>query len=291
MDNSTFSHNALVCFVAMCYAVHFTDAIALADGWGEIRGRLVASPDSGVWNRHDRIPTSRAPSKPTPRATLLLPLANAFVFLLKPRAIHREMLQGDSLNKNIEDQFRERNGFPLFELQQRIKEKKAALESLALPPTTLECLGSGFSPRALILQLRCPLVLVNRSSTDGHAFHVRGFRSYDEWFYLKSGEATVYWVNKGNNWTAGMANIVCGIHPQGVCDIQVADHPYVAITDEQGDFVLSKVPAGQCQLMARRYTSFIHLGDGMTGSKRAIQPTTIVIEAGNTYDFGNVRVR
>lgn len=64
----------------------------------------------------------------------------------------------------------------------------------------------------------------------------------------------------------------CGLHPWMKASIMAFDHPYFAVTDEQGRFEIKDAPAGPCRLMIRHSTG-IWLGEakGRNGRPLTIQ--------------------
>jgi len=64
----------------------------------------------------------------------------------------------------------------------------------------------------------------------------------------------------------------CGLHPWMKASIMAFDHPYFAVTDEQGRFEIKDAPAGPCRLMIRHSTG-IWLGgaQGRNGRLLTIQ--------------------
>lgn len=65
--------------------------------------------------------------------------------------------------------------------------------------------------------------------------------------------------------------VECGVHPWMRATIMAFDHPYFAVTDDQGRFEIKDAPAGPCRLMVRHSTG-LYLG-GAKG--RNGQPITI----------------
>ena len=66
--------------------------------------------------------------------------------------------------------------------------------------------------------------------------------------------------------------------------LRVFDHPYYAVTDENGTFEIKLAPAGNCRLIAW------HEGVGWVtkGSRRG---TPIAVKAGMTTDLGKVELK
>ncbi len=71
----------------------------------------------------------------------------------------------------------------------------------------------------------------------------------------------------------------CGLHPWMKATIMAFDHPYFAVTDDQGRFEIKDAPTGPCRLMIRHSTG-IWLGGAKGKNGRAI-----TIESGDN-DLG-----
>jgi hypothetical protein len=63
--------------------------------------------------------------------------------------------------------------------------------------------------------------------------------------------------------------------------VRIFDHPYFAVTDEDGKFEIKNAPAGACQLLIWHESGY---GPG----KRSGTPVTI--QAGQTTDLGDIKL-
>lgn len=63
--------------------------------------------------------------------------------------------------------------------------------------------------------------------------------------------------------------VECGFHPWMRASIMAFDHPYFAVTDEQGRFEIKNAPAGPCRLMIR-HSDGIFLGGAKGRDGRSI---------------------
>ena len=77
----------------------------------------------------------------------------------------------------------------------------------------------------------------------------------------------------------------CGIHPWMKAWIRVFDHPYFAVTDENGAFAIPKAPAGNYQLM------IWHGSGGWSGGAAGRNGQPIVIKGGGETDLGNLEYK
>jgi hypothetical protein len=77
----------------------------------------------------------------------------------------------------------------------------------------------------------------------------------------------------------------CGIHGWMKAWIRVFDHPYFAVTDENGAFAIPKAPAGEYQLM------IWHGSGGWSGGAAGRNGRTITIKGGVVTDLGNLQYK
>jgi len=77
----------------------------------------------------------------------------------------------------------------------------------------------------------------------------------------------------------------CGIHPWMKGYIGVYNHPYFAVTDENGEFTLPKAPAGKYQLVVWQE----NVGFVFYNAETKQRGMNIEIKAGDTTDLGNLK--
>ena len=77
-------------------------------------------------------------------------------------------------------------------------------------------------------------------------------------------------------------SVECNIHPWMRGWVRVFNHPYFAVTDENGGFELKNAPAGAWQLMVW------HGSGGWLGGAKGKNGRPITIKAGGTTDLGNL---
>jgi Polysaccharide lyase family 4, domain II len=75
-------------------------------------------------------------------------------------------------------------------------------------------------------------------------------------------------------------NISCSIHPWMKAYLAVYNHPYFAVTDENGEFTIEKVPAGEQKLNIWHEKGY---GEGSKEGK------PITVKAGETTDLGQIK--
>ena len=77
-------------------------------------------------------------------------------------------------------------------------------------------------------------------------------------------------------------SVECNIHPWMNGWVRVFNHPYFAVTDENGGFEFKDAPAGNWQLM------IWHGSGGWLGGAKGKNGQPITIKAGGTTDLGSL---
>lgn len=77
-------------------------------------------------------------------------------------------------------------------------------------------------------------------------------------------------------------SVECNIHPWMKGWVRVFNHPYYAVTDENGKFEFKNAPAGEWQLMVW------HGSGGWLGGAKGKNGQAIEVKAGGTTDLGNL---
>ena len=153
-------------------------------------------------------------------------------------------------------------------------------------PVVLDNKNCRFAPHAIFVRIGQPLHLKN-SDDVGHNCHGKLFNNefnvnvpQDEFVELKL---------KDREKVPGM--IVCDIHPWMDAVALVRDEPYVAITDDKGNFEIKNIPAGEWkfQFWHRKsgYMRDLEVPGKKVGRRGEI---TIEIEADATLDLGELKI-
>ncbi len=114
------------------------------------------------------------------------------------------------------------------------------------PPVVLDQQGFQYTPHVLALQVGQPLVVRN---SDHHAHNI----------HLKctvNAEMNFAMMDTGDNppitfKAPEFFSIKCDVHPWMDAEVAVFDHPYFAVTGDDGSFTIKNVPPGSYQLVAR----------------------------------------
>jgi hypothetical protein len=143
-------------------------------------------------------------------------------------------------------------------------------------------------PRVEIDQVSCQFVpyaaagttkqewVFKSSDAAGHNVHYQGFVNSANFALPPNGEAT-----KKLNPDKRPTPLVCDIHPWMKGYILTLDHPFFAVTGEDGSFEITGVPAGKQNLVIwQSKAGFVNKG-GLKGMEVEVKP-------GETVDLGEV---
>ncbi len=139
-----------------------------------------------------------------------------------------------------------------------------------------------FEPHALAMREGQKLLAKN-SSTINHNYKWSGT--------LVNDGGNILLPPKGSfaipEWKAGRLpiKITCSIHPWMNGWVRVFDHPYFAVTDEDGKFEIKNAPAGGYALMVW------HGSGGWLGGVKGRNGKKIKIPAGETKDLGSLEFK
>jgi plastocyanin len=85
--------------------------------------------------------------------------------------------------------------------------------------------------------------------------------------------------------------VVCNIHPWMKGYVLALDHPYAAVTGEDGTFEIKDIPVGQHEFQFWHETGYLKnvaLKGGTTDTRGR---TKLKIEAGKTLDLGDIKIK
>lgn len=116
------------------------------------------------------------------------------------------------------------------------------------------------------------------SDGTGHNVHYTGFVNSANFALAPMGSAT-----KKLGTEKRPINLVCDIHPWMKGNIMVFDHPFFAVTGEDGSFEITGVPAGTQKIVLwQKKVGFV--------TKGGAQGQEVVVEAGKTTDLGEIKL-
>lgn len=150
-------------------------------------------------------------------------------------------------------------------------------------PVVLDNNGCEFHPRVVLVRTGQPLVIKNSDPT-GHNTKLEGYFNDT----IASHEERTETFNK----TAALPlPINCGIHPFMLGHMVIQDHPYMAVSGDDGSFEIKNIPAGQHEFQFWHEQggnlSNLSLPSGATDRRGR---AGITIQAGETLDLGEIKV-
>ncbi len=151
-------------------------------------------------------------------------------------------------------------------------------------PVVLDNNGCAFHPHVVLIQTGQTLEIKN-SDPVGHNTNVAVF-AFNQTIPT-GGHADV----KASTASPLPTPVVCNIHPFMKGYILVQDHPYMAVTNEDGGFEIKDIPAGKHTFQfwqeAAGYLKNVKLKKGTTDRRGRAELT---IEDGKTLDLGDIEV-
>jgi hypothetical protein len=110
----------------------------------------------------------------------------------------------------------------------------------------LDTVKCRFEPRVSLIRTNQPLFVENRDSV-GHNENVRTIENKQFAATIPTGRVHRHAFDKAES---APASIVCNIHPWMSGWVLIQDHPYMAISDADGDLEIPHVPAGKWKFIA-----------------------------------------
>lgn len=114
----------------------------------------------------------------------------------------------------------------------------------ATEPVVLDNLNCRFAPHVVFVQTGQELVIKN-SDPVGHNSNVATLKNPASNTLIPAGGETKVTFRSDE---AVPAAVTCNIHPWMKGWVVVRDNPYAAVTDENGNFTIEKLPAGEVEL-------------------------------------------
>jgi plastocyanin len=151
-------------------------------------------------------------------------------------------------------------------------------------PVVLDNNGCMFQPHITAVRVGQTLN-VKSSDPVGHNTNI-GFLSFNQ--TIPANETLPIKVTKAE---AVPQPVVCNIHPWMKGYVVSQDHPYVAITGEDGTFEIKDIPVGQHEFQFWHETGYLQnvAMKGGTADKRG--RVKLKVEAGKTLDLGDIKVK
>jgi plastocyanin len=114
------------------------------------------------------------------------------------------------------------------------------------PPVVLDQHDAHYIPHVIALQVGQPLV-VQSSEDHIHNVHVNSaINPQENLNFMSAGQKPPIFFKAPE-----FFEIKCDVHPWMCCEVGVFDHPYFAVTGDDGSFTITNVPPGNYTLAAR----------------------------------------
>lgn len=236
---------------------------ALAQGWGSLKGRIV----------YDGAPPKQGTITPTKDQQFC-----------GKHQIPDETLVVNSANKGV------KNVIVSLYLSRSDKAPTphADYAKTATEPARLDNVNCRFEPHILPVRTGQPVVLGNKD-TVAHNTKI-DFLNNSPINPLIPPNADV--TQKFSARELLPSTVSCNIHPWMTARVYVQDHPYVAVTDEDGNFELKNLPAGEWTFLVWQeksgYVTDVKLGGKSEKWSRGRFERKI--DSGKTVDLGDVMV-
>jgi plastocyanin len=136
------------------------------------------------------------------------------------------------------------------------------------PPVVLDQHDAQYVPHVIVLQVGQPL-MVRNSDEHMHNVHINSTVNPQQNFAMMDpgGHDPITFL------APEIFEIKCDVHPWMVCEVGVFDHPWFAVTGDDGSFVLKNVPAGTYTLVAR-HERYGELSQSVTVTDKQTLETT-----------------
>jgi hypothetical protein len=149
-------------------------------------------------------------------------------------------------------------------------------------PVALDNKACHFVPHVTLVRAGQPLVLKN-SDPVGHNTNLGVFNQI-----IPAGGETTTKISRA---AATPLSVTCNIHPFMKGYVVVQDHPYMAVSDETGNFEIQNIPAGEHAFAiwheASSFLKDLKVGSGKTDRRGTVELT---IKPGETLDVGDIAI-
>lgn len=230
---------------------------AQAAGWGSLKGRIVVDG---------------TPPKPAPL------VVSKDQFCIDKKPVNEAIVVGkDNALVNAVVYLRVATGKKV--------QVAPSYEAKAKEPVVLDNSGCSFHPHITLVRVGQTLDIKN-SDPVGHNTNVAVF-AFNQTI-PSNGQSQI----KASTAGALPTPVVCNIHPFMKGYVLSQDHPYMAVTGDDGTFEIKDIPAGKQDFQfwheAGGYLKNLTLKDGKTDSRGR---ASLTIADGQTLDLGDVKVK
>lgn len=153
-------------------------------------------------------------------------------------------------------------------------------------PAVLDNNGCLFHPHVVLVRIGQPLIVKN-SDPVGHNTKAQLLQNAAFNVIIAQGQENTFKFTKPE--TMPMP-VNCNIHPWMEGHVLVQDHPYMAVSKEDGTFEIANVPAGKHEFVFWHESGWVRnakVGSGKTDRRGRV---ALTIPAGGELDLGDIKV-
>jgi hypothetical protein len=156
------------------------------------------------------------------------------------------------------------------------------LEAIKVKQVAMEQPCSGFAPHALALREGQELLVKN----DSPIFHAVAWSGHPK----KNPGSNKAMMPKSSFTIDDLkadrfpVKIACAPHPWESAWLRIFDHPYFAVTDENGKFEFKQAPAGPCRVLVWQESA------GWRGGEKGREGEKVTVEGAGVTDLGAVKL-
>jgi plastocyanin len=153
-------------------------------------------------------------------------------------------------------------------------------------PAVLDNNGCMFHPHVVLVRVGQPLIVKN-SDPVGHNTKAQLLQNASFNVIVAEGQDNTFKFTKSE--TMPMP-VNCNIHPWMAAHVLIQDHPYMAVSGEDGTFEIKNVPAGKQNFVFWHQSGYVRnakVGPGKTDRRGRAELT---IPPGGELDLGDIKV-
>jgi hypothetical protein len=154
--------------------------------------------------------------------------------------------------------------------------------ALLKEPVALDNKGCSFQPHVVAVRTGQPFVIKN-SDPVGH--NTNATLLFNE--TIAAGEERTKTFDKPNTLPVPVS---CGIHPFMKGHLLIQEHPYMAVSGDDGAFEIKNIPTGKHEFQFWHETGYLSGVKHSAGTTSNRGRATLTIEPGKTLDLGVIKV-
>jgi hypothetical protein len=148
---------------------------------------------------------------------------------------------------------------------------------------TIDQLPTGYSKHSVAIHEGMGLKMANSGPVQ-HVFHMLGFKNEERNIAMPPrSEIEVKDLKAERNTMTNTVN--CPPHPWERMWLKIFDHPYYAVTDEDGNFEIKNAPAGKCRLVVWQESI------GFKGGRKGRYGEVIDVTGAAQTDLGKIKLK